>query len=145
MREFYLNVCSAAFIFECTHGTGRLIGSFPETNVSANAYCVELLGLMAIHLILWGVNGMAPALGGLVTIIYNCLVEIGRVENLPPYRITSRYEQSDIIKNILVSCSDMTFQRVFEYVDAYQDDRGAYEQLKRPEQLNFLMDRKAKQ
>ena len=38
MRELYPNVCSTAFIFECTNGTGRLIGSFPETTVSANAY-----------------------------------------------------------------------------------------------------------
>ena len=46
MRELYPNVCSTAFILECTDGTGRLIGSFPETTVSANAYQGELLGLM---------------------------------------------------------------------------------------------------
>ena len=56
MRELYPNVCSTAFIFECTYGTGRLIGSFPETTVSANAYQGELLGLMAIHLILRSIN-----------------------------------------------------------------------------------------
>ena len=31
MRELYPNVCSTAFIFECTDGTSRLIGSVPET------------------------------------------------------------------------------------------------------------------
>ena len=30
MRELYPNMCSTAFIFECTDGTGRLIGSLPE-------------------------------------------------------------------------------------------------------------------
>ena len=35
MRELYPNVFSTAFIFECTNGTGRLIGSFPETTVLA--------------------------------------------------------------------------------------------------------------
>ena len=38
MRELYPNVCSTAFIFECTDGTGRLIGLFPETTVSENGY-----------------------------------------------------------------------------------------------------------
>ena len=71
MRELYPNVCSKAFILECTNGAGRLIGSFPETTVSANAYCGKLLVLMAIHLILRGVNEMASALGRLVTIISN--------------------------------------------------------------------------
>ena len=38
MRELYPNVRSTAFIFECIDGTGRLIGSFPETTVTENAY-----------------------------------------------------------------------------------------------------------
>ena len=72
-RGLYPNLCSVAFIFKCTNGTGRMIGSFQETTVSSNGYRGELLGLMAIQLILWGVNEMAPALGGLVTIISDCL------------------------------------------------------------------------
>ena len=76
MRELYPNVCSTAFIFECTNGTGRLIGSFPETTVSENVYRGELLGLMEIHLILRSINEMYPALSGLVTIISDCLGEI---------------------------------------------------------------------
>ena len=79
MRELYPNVCSTAFIFECTDGTGRLIGSFPEKTVSENAYRGELLGLTAIHLILRSINEMAPTSSGLVTIISNCLGAIGRV------------------------------------------------------------------
>ena len=88
---------------------------------------------------------MSPALSGLVTIISDCSGAIGRVEHLPPHRIPSRCKHSDILKNILVSCCDLTFQRVFEHVDAHQDDRGSYASLPQPEQLNFLMDRKAKQ
>ena len=56
MRDLYRNVCSTAFIFECTDGTGILIGLFPEKTVSSNAYQGELLGLMAIHLILRRIN-----------------------------------------------------------------------------------------
>ena len=73
MKELYPKFFSTAFIFERTDGTGRLIGSFPETTVSANAYQGELLVLMAIHLILRSINEMAPALSGLVTIISDCL------------------------------------------------------------------------
>ena len=104
MRELYPNVCSTAFIIECTDGTGRIIGSFPETNVSANAYQGELLGLMAIHLILRSINKIAPPLSGLVTIIPDCLGAIGRVGHLPPHRIPIRCKHSGILKNILVSC-----------------------------------------
>ena len=34
---------------------------------------------------------------------------------------------------------------MFEHVNAHQDDRGSYQSLTRPEELNFLMDGKAKQ
>ena len=132
MGGLYTNVCSTDFIFECTNVTGRLVGSFPETNVSENAYRGELLGLMAIHLILRIINEMSPALSDLVTIISDCLGEIGRVRHLPPHRIPSRCKHLDIIKNIIVSCCDLTFQRLFEHVDAHQDDRGSYESLTRP-------------
>ena len=100
---------------------------------------------MAIHLILRRIHEMAPTLSGLVTIITDYLGAIGRVGHLPPHRIPSRYKHSDILKNILVRCYDFTFQRVFEHLDAHQDDRGSYESLTLPEQLNCLMYGKAKQ
>ena len=136
---------SDAFIFECANSNGILIVSLPETTVSANTYRGKLLGLMAIYLISRGVDEMTPSLGGLVTIISDYLGEIGRVEHLPPHCIPSRCKHSDILKNILVNCSDLTSQQVFEHVDAHQDDRGSYESLTRPEQLNCLMDGKLKQ
>ena len=98
MRELYPNVCSTAFIFKFIDVTGRLIGSFPETTISENAYQRELLGMMTIHIILQSINKMAPSLSGLVTIISNCLGEIGRVEYLPPNRIPRRCKHSDILK-----------------------------------------------
>ena len=42
MRELYPNFCSTAFIFECTDGTGRLIGSFPE-KLSRQMHTKEIL------------------------------------------------------------------------------------------------------
>ena len=56
IKELYPDLCSAAFIMECTKGRGRLVGAFPEQSMAANAYRGELLGLMAVHLLLLGVN-----------------------------------------------------------------------------------------
>ena len=53
VRELYPDLCSVAFIIECTKGRGRIVivGSFAEHTETANAYRGKLLGLMAVHLI----------------------------------------------------------------------------------------------
>ncbi len=56
MQELYPNICSAAFVLECSKRQGRIYGTFTEATNVANAYQGELLGLMAIHLILLSVN-----------------------------------------------------------------------------------------
>ena len=56
IRELYPNLCSATFVMECFKERGRIVGSFSETLSVANAYRGELLGLMAIHLILLSIN-----------------------------------------------------------------------------------------
>ena len=37
MREMYPDICSAAFILECSKGGVRIIGSFSDQSVTANA------------------------------------------------------------------------------------------------------------
>jgi hypothetical protein len=83
IKEQYPNLCSAAFILECTQGQGRLLGEFAEASVAANAYCGELLGLMAVHLLLLGVGTTSPGLRGSVAICSDCLGTLGCVEKLP--------------------------------------------------------------
>jgi hypothetical protein len=56
MKELYPNINSTAFVLECTKGQGRLMGSFVEHTRDACSYPGELLGLMAIHLILLAIN-----------------------------------------------------------------------------------------
>jgi hypothetical protein len=68
MRKLYPNMNSCAFIF----GRGHLTGAFSEQTIAACSYQGELLGLMAIHLILLSVNRMDPTLTGSVH-IYSCL------------------------------------------------------------------------
>jgi hypothetical protein len=52
MKEMYLHLNSAAFVLECSKGHSRLMGSFVEHTPDAGSYRGELLGIMAIHLIL---------------------------------------------------------------------------------------------
>jgi hypothetical protein len=67
--EQYPNLCSAAFILECSKGRGRVYGLFSEALLVANAYQGELLGLMAIHLILLSVNTICPQLSGSIKVV----------------------------------------------------------------------------
>jgi hypothetical protein len=55
IRELFPNLCSAAFVLKCSKGQGRVVGLFSKTLIVVNAYCGELLGLIAIHLILLSV------------------------------------------------------------------------------------------
>ena len=95
---------------ECTHGRGRLIGSFKEASQVANAYRGELLGLMAIHLLLVAVQQTTPELSGVTTTYSDCLGALGRLRDLPPMKIPTRCRHSDILKTILISCTDLTFE-----------------------------------
>jgi hypothetical protein len=56
MKELYPSLNFAAFVFECTKGRGRLMGTFVKHTRDTCSYRGELLGLMAIHLILLTVN-----------------------------------------------------------------------------------------
>jgi hypothetical protein len=62
IKEHYPEQCAAAFMLECTKGRGRLAGAFAEASVAVNAYRGELLGLMAVHLLLLAVETVSPGL-----------------------------------------------------------------------------------
>ena len=125
---------------ECTKGRGRLMGSFAEKSASANAYRGELLGLMAVHLILLSANKLETRLEGAVKIYSDCLGALHRVAELPPCRIPSRCRHSDVLKNILVNCGCLTFTRTYLHVDAHQDKEKDWEAMTRQAQLNTICD-----
>ncbi len=60
-------------MLECAKGQCRMIESFSESLTVANAYRGELLGLMAIHLILWSINKTNCNLSGGVETVSDCL------------------------------------------------------------------------
>ena len=62
IKQIYPHLCLAAFILECSQGRGQIISLFKEASKAANAYRGELLGLMAIRLILVSVNQLHKSL-----------------------------------------------------------------------------------
>ncbi len=129
IKELYPELCAAAFVLECTKGRGRMAGAFAEASAAANAYRWELLGLMAVHLLLLAVETVSPSLSGSATIYSDCLGTLGRVAKLPPYRTPSRCRHSDILKTIMVNCASLSFQPEYHHVAAHQDDHTRWEDL----------------
>ncbi len=139
--EQYPNLCSVAFILDCSQGRGRLIKSFSEASAAANAYCWELLGLMAIHLLLLTVHTCHPDIEGSVLVIYSdCLGVLGRMVDLTPHCIPSRCQHLDILKTILVNLGCFLLDREFWHVAAHQDDNKAWDNMSQASQLNALCD-----
>jgi hypothetical protein len=67
IREHYPEIYSASFIIECKHSGRCVTGAVPEALIEANAFRGEMLGLMAVHLLLLAVNtAVSPGLTGLV-------------------------------------------------------------------------------
>ena len=92
--EIFGDMCSAAFVFECTRGRGRILGSFPEQSQRACAYGGELLGLTANHLILLAVDKVQPIVGGNVRIYSDCLGALKKVTLLPVCQSSPKWMQT---------------------------------------------------
>ena len=85
IQEYYPELCSAAFVLKCTQGGGRVTGAFSKALIDANAFQGELLGLMAVHLLLLAVTTVSPGLTDLVQVYSDCLEALSWVPELPPY------------------------------------------------------------
>ncbi len=131
MKTLYPDIHSAAFILECSNKSGRLWGSFPESSQCACSYRGELVGLMAIHLILLAVNKVNEGLTERVNIYSDCLGALNKVKNLPPARIPMGSAHSDVLKNILINCLDISFDQYYSHVSAHQDNHQTYSSLTR--------------
>ena len=120
------------------------MGSFPEASKAANAYQGELLGLMAIHLLLLAVNTVSPGLAGRVKIYSDCLGALVRTAELPPHHIPTRCKHSNVLKKILVNCGGLSFHREYIHVEAHQDNLTRWEDLSQEAQLNVACNAGAK-
>jgi hypothetical protein len=122
IKEHYPDLCSAAFVLECMQGCGCAIGAFPEASAVANAYRGELLGPMAVHLLLLAVNTVLPGLSGRVKIYSNCHGALGRVAELLPYWVPTQCRHSDLLKTTLVNCGGLSFHQEYCHIEAHQDN-----------------------
>jgi hypothetical protein len=100
---------------------------------------------MAIHLILVSVNWVHKSLFGDVKVVSDCLAALQWVTYLPPYQIPSRCKHSNILKNILVNCQDLTFNTHYSHTKAHQDDTTLFNKLSRSLQLNCICNHLTKQ
>jgi hypothetical protein len=99
---------------------------------------------MAIHLLLLATNEVHPGLHGSVAIFSNCISGLNKVQHLPPYWIPLQCQHSDILKTVLVHCTNLLFTRHYQHVKAHQDNSTEYNLLPRELQLNCTMDYHAK-
>eukprot|EP00804_Cyclotella_cryptica_P003924 CCRYP_016117-RA/>CCRYP_016117-RA protein AED:0.75 eAED:0.75 QI:0/-1/0/1/-1/1/1/0/1178 len=144
LRDLHPKTCSAAIMFECSTSGGQLSLSFADHSPSANAFRGELLGLMAIHLILHSLSTIQPHLTGQVDIYSDCMGALHTLANLPPSRVPPKWKHADILKIISVHAQQIPFRRRFYHVKAHQDDALDWTTLTRPSQLNCACDVAAK-
>jgi hypothetical protein len=119
--------------------------SFLDALLEANAYRGELLGLIAIHLILLSIDRVHRNLSGSIEVVSDCLGALKQVTDLPPYRIPLCCKHSNILKNILVNCRGLSFTTYYSHVKAHQDDLVSFANLSQKAQLNCICNHTAKQ
>jgi hypothetical protein len=87
IRQLHPNLCLVAFFLGCAKGRRKIIKSFSESTLAANACRGELLGLMAIHLLLVSVNRVHNTLVGSVEVVSDCSGALKPEVHLLPYWI----------------------------------------------------------
>ncbi len=144
MADSYPQTHADALVIECTKGRGQMWCSFPKQAINAGNYLGELADLMRIHLLLLTTNEVHPGLRGSVIFYSDSLSGLDKVQHLPPYRIPSCCQHFDILKNIMVNCSNLSFTRHCKHVKAHQDNSTEYHLLPLKSKLNCAMNYNAK-
>mmetsp|Transcript_22503 Transcript_22503/g.47389 ORF Transcript_22503/g.47389 Transcript_22503/m.47389 type:complete len:406 (-) Transcript_22503:243-1460(-) len=144
MRHLAPDTYATAFILECTEGRGQYIGSFASSGSSSNAYRGELLGLLAISLVLRSVNTIYPELHCSVPVYCDCEGAIKRIRSIPTYLIPTNAKHAKILKLFLSYQGPSTITPEKHHIKAHQDDLTNFERLSWLAQLNCECDYNAK-
>ena len=101
---------------------------------------------MAVHLLLLAVAKLRPRLRGRCRIYCDCVGALRKVAFLPRSHLPSGCRHSDVLKIVMLHCSNFSFAMEYVHVRAHQDTRGRtpYRALLRPAQLNCQVDLQAK-
>ena len=144
IRELHPLVCSAAIIMECSESQNRLSFSTTDVSTSANAFRGELIGLLAIHLLLHSIHKSQPSLSGSAKIFSDCTGALHTITSLPISGIPPKWKHVDILKVMSTSGQDHPFTLTYHHVKAHQDESTDWHQLARESQLNCACDSEAK-
>ena len=110
------------------------MGGFAETSTHVNTHSGELKGLMVICLILKAADQLLGGIEGRAVIYSDCLGALEKVAHLSPHKIPTRCQPSDILKNIIILCNNLSFALVliYSHVKAHQDNHEEFRNLPRP-------------
>ncbi len=144
MRQLAPNMCAAAFILEFKMGTRRFRGVMAGSRMTSNAYQGELLGLLAINLIIWSICNTMSHIQGRADVYCDCLGAINCIKHLPLYCIPSRTKHADILILLLTLSIPTSIEITYHHIVAHQDDSLAMELLPQPVQLNCQFKQTAK-
>ena len=138
VKEPLPNVCYAACLLECQEERRRIVGCFiHEQTMASWVYRRELLGSIVIRLILLAANKVHPGLTGLVNLYSDCIGVLEKVSDLPPNRKSSWWCYLDILKNIMVNCSDLMFTINYSHVRAIKTEVNIRDVKRLHEVCNF--------
>jgi hypothetical protein len=129
LKELHPHMCSAAIMMECSQGGGRLSLALTDQYLSANAFRGELLGLMAIHLLLHSISITHPDLTGNTDIYSDCMGALQTISNLPAAKVPPKWNHTDILKIISLHGHKIPFHSRYHHVKARQDDNSDWVKL----------------
>ncbi len=136
MRHLKPHTCVAAFILESTTGVGQFLDAIASSGPESNAYCGELLGLLAINLALQSVNKINPTLTGIITIYSNCMGAIRTIQDIPISCLPAKTKHTNILKTPLTYEGPLTITTWYQHLVKHQDNTTSLEQLSWPALLN---------
>ena len=136
-------VCSAGWIVVCRATKKWITGSFAERSNSASSYRGELLGMLAVHLLLLATEQLYRVTGSNTQVLCDnkgALTTFARKEKrIPPARRNSDIRR--VIRNIQ---SRTKSAHLLRHVRAHQDDSVSRRQLSLEARLNCICDDLAK-
>ena len=121
------DVCSAGWIIYCTATKHYISATLVKQLDSASAYCGELLGMLAIHLILYAIGEYYGVTGGNNILCYNkgALYTFRKKSN----RIPAGAKNNNIQRVLRQGKSKMKSIRFLHNVKGHQDSNKRREDL----------------
>ena len=136
-RKAAPHVSGAGWMLHCTASGRRLFGSFYERSPNAGSYRAELLGLLAIHVLVAALEeyfNLPPHDGKICCDNRGALYKSQEERR----RISVGASQADIKRALRSAKAGLRARLTYEWVESHQDRYKLWYQLTLPQQLNCL-------